>query len=127
MWLRNRYLLVADLVLLLLALVLSYILRFDTFTAWSYFQRWWPVVPVFLVIYPLVFHLFGLYRRMWQYAGSHEALAVVAAATAASAAVALIIYGVLRPLHIVSGFSRPMLVIDWLLNIVFLGGARFSS
>lgn len=127
MWLRNRYLLVADLVLLLLALLLSYFLRFDTFTAWGYFQRWWPVVPALLILYPVVFHLFGLYRRMWQYAGSHEALAVVAAATAASAAVALVIYGVLRPLHIISGFSRPMLIIDWLLNILLLGGVRFSS
>ncbi len=127
MWLRNRYLLVADLVLLLLALLLSYFLRFDTFTAWSYFQRWWPVVPVLLILYPVVFHLFGLYRRMWQYAGSHEALAIIAAASIASAALAILIYGVMRPLKIISGFSRPMLIIDWLLNILLLGGVRFSS
>lgn len=127
MWLRNRYLFVADLILLLLALILSYFLRFDTFTAWGYFQRWWPVVPALLVVYPLTFYLFGLYRRMWQYAGSHEVLAIVAAATLASAALALVIYGFLRPLNLISGFSRPMLVIDWLLNIIFLGGVRFSS
>lgn len=118
---------VADLVLLLVALTLSYFLRFDTFTAWSYFQRWWPVVPILLIIYPLVFSLFGLYRRMWQYAGSHEVLAIIAAASIASAVLAIVIYGVLRPLGIISGFSRPMLVIDWLLNILFLGGVRFSS
>lgn len=127
MWLRNRYLIVADLVLLLLALAVSYFLRFDTFTAWSYFQRWWPVAPVLLVVYPLTFYLFGLYRRMWQYAGSHEALAIIAAASVASAVLALVTYGFMRPLHLVSGFSRPMLVIDWLLNILFLGGVRFSS
>ncbi|MDH7487947.1 MAG: nucleoside-diphosphate sugar epimerase/dehydratase [Anaerolineae bacterium] len=127
MWLRNRYLLIADLVLLLLALLLSYFLRFDTFTAWSYFQRWWPVVPALLILYPLAFHLFGLYRRMWQYAGSHEVLAIIAAASIASAVLAILIYGVMRPLKIISGFSRPMLIIDWLLNILLLGGVRFSS
>ncbi len=127
MWFRNRYLIIADLVLLFLALVLSYFLRFDTFTAWSYFQRWWPVVPALLIVYPLVFYLFGLYRRMWQYAGSHEALAIIAAAGVASAVLAILIYGVMRPMKIISGFSRPMLVIDWLLNVLLLGGVRFSS
>lgn len=127
MWFRNRYLIIADLVLLFLALVLSYFLRFDTFTAWSYFQRWWPVVPALLIVYPLVFYLFGLYRRMWRYAGSHEALAIIAAAGVASAVLAILIYGVMRPLKIVSGFSRPMLIIDWLLNVLLLGGVRFSS
>lgn len=126
MWLRSRYLLIIDLVLLLVALALSYVLRFDAFTAWAYFQRWWPVVPVFLVVYPLTFYLFGLYRRMWQYAGSHELLAVIFAASVATTAIAALIYGLMRPLHLVSGFSRPMLVIDWLLNILFLGGVRFS-
>jgi len=126
MWLRNRYLLVADLALLLLALILSYFLRFDTFTAWDYFQRWWPVAPALLVIYPLAFYLFGLYRRMWQYAGSRELLAVVVASSVATLALAVIVYGVMRPLRVISGFSRPMLVIDWLLNILFLGGVRFS-
>lgn len=126
MWLRNRYLVVADLFLLLLALTLSYFLRFDTFTAWSYFQRWWPVVPALLIVYPLVFYLFGLYRHMWQYAGSREVLAIILAASTATVALAAIIFGVLRPLKIISGFSRPMLVIDWLLNIVFLGGVRFA-
>ncbi|MBC7258642.1 MAG: polysaccharide biosynthesis protein [Chloroflexi bacterium] len=127
MWLRNRYLIVADLVLLLFALILSYFLRFDTFTAWDYFRRWWPVAPALLIIYPLTFHLFGLYRRMWQYAGSHEALAIIAAAGIASALLAILIYGVMRPLKIISGFSRPMLIIDWLLNVLLLGGVRFSS
>lgn len=126
MWLRNRYLLVADLALLLLALILSYFLRFDTFTAWDYFQRWWPVAPALLVIYPLAFYVFGLYRRMWQYAGSRELLAVVVASSIATLALAVIVYGVMRPLRLISGFSRPMLVIDWLLNILFLGGVRFS-
>lgn len=126
MWLRNRYLLLIDLVLLLAALVLSYVLRFDYFNAWDYVVRWWPFVPFLLVLYPVSFWLFGLYRRMWQYAGSRELLAVVLASSAASIALAAITYGVLRPLGIISGFSRPMMVIDWLLNILFLGGARFS-
>ena len=97
MWFRNRYLLLIDLVLLLAALILSYFLRFDSFTAWDYFQRWWPFIPFLLVIYPLSFWLFGLYRRMWQYAGSHEMLAVILASSAATLAHAAITYGLLRP------------------------------
>ena len=64
MWFRNRYLLLIDLVLLFAALVLSYVLRFDYVNAWDYFRRWWPFVPFLLVLYPLSFWLFGLYRRV---------------------------------------------------------------
>lgn len=127
MWFRNRHLFAIDVVLLLAALVLSYLLRFDTFEAWGYFQRWWLFIPCLLVIYPLTFYLFGLYRRMWQYAGSRELLAVVMASTVATVALAAITYGILRPLRLIPGFSRPMMIIDWLLNILFLGGVRFSS
>ncbi len=127
MWFRNRHLFFIDLALLLVALALSYVLRFDTFEAWGYFQRWWPFVPCLLVVYPLSFYLFGLYRRMWQYAGSRELLAVIMASSVATVVLAAITYGVLRPFRLISGFSRPMMVIDWLLNILFLGGVRFSS
>lgn len=127
MWFRNRHLFALDLVLLFAALALSYVLRFDTFEAWGYFQRWWPFVPCLLVVYPLTFYLFGLYRRMWQYAGSRELLAVIMASTVATAVLAAITYGILRPLRLIPGFSRPMMIIDWLLNILFLGGVRFSS
>ena len=127
MWFRNRHLFALDLVLLLAALVLSYVLRFDTFEAWGYFQRWWPFVPCLLVVYPLTFYVFGLYRRMWQYAGSRELLAVIMASSVATVVLAAITYGILRPFRLISGFSRPMMIIDWLLNILFLGGVRFSS
>ncbi len=127
MWFRNRHLFVIDVVLLLAALALSYLLRFDTFQAWGYFQRWWLFIPFLLVIYPLTFYLFGLYRRMWQYAGSRELVAVMMASTVATLVLAAITYGILRPLRLISGFSRPMMIIDWLLNILFLGGVRFSS
>jgi FlaA1/EpsC-like NDP-sugar epimerase len=84
-------------------------------------------VPCLLVVYPLTFYVFGLYRRMWQYAGSRELLAVIMASTVATAVLAAITYGILRPFRLISGFSRPMMIIDWLLNILFLGGVRFSS
>lgn len=126
MFIRNRFLWVADLLLIVMATVTSFVLRFDTFGAWQFLARWWLFVPLALVVYPTVFYLFGLYRRVWQYAGSRELVAIILASTLSTAILSLIVWGVLRPLHVVSGFSRPVMAIQWLLSIVFLGGDRLA-
>jgi FlaA1/EpsC-like NDP-sugar epimerase len=78
---RNRHLLFADVVLLAILPSLAYAVRFESwrwaldhsqtaavFTLWS--------VPLSLA----VFYLFGLYRRLWQYASLAELEAILGAA-----------------------------------------------
>lgn len=128
MLLRNRFVLLADVLLIVVAAFGSYALRLEL--AADFFRFYWQaglwLAGTALVIKPLVYALFGLYRRLWVYASVSELKLVVAAVTTASLLVAglnvaLFAMGVFGP-----GFSRSALAIDWLLSLLFVGGTRFT-
>ena len=87
-------------------------------------QAYW-LLGVGLVVKPIVFYYFGLYRRLWVYASVQELKLIVAAVSSASVAVSLVIV-LLRALKILPYFPRSTLPIDWLLTIILVGGLRFS-
>ncbi len=78
-----------------------------------------------LILKPLVYYYFGLYRRLWLYASTQELKLILSAVTTASALVSLAIVG-LFTMGAFSGFPRSVLVIDWLLSILTVGGLRFT-
>jgi len=77
------------------------------------------------VVKPLVYHLLGLYRRMWLYASMRELKLIAMAVTLAEVPVFLAMFGLLA-LGVFRGMPRTTLVIDWLLSLIFVGGLRFS-
>jgi len=83
------------------------------------------MIGVSLVIKPLTYYLFGLYRRMWIYASIKELKVIAIAVTSASFVVAAIMIA-LFTLGVFFGFPRSILIIDWLISLVFVGGLRFS-
>ncbi len=130
---RNRHLFVADLVLIAFAVLFSFVLRLE-FGAISLFGYYLPqalwMVAVALVVKPLVYYNFGLYRRLWAYASIQELKVIVTAVTSASLVVFLVV-ALLWPIgafqgRIFEGFPRSALVIDWLLSLLAVGGVRFS-
>ena len=69
---RIRYLLLADLLVIALATLGAFVLRFD----WWFFRdrpEMLPYLVAALLIKPAIFYAFGLYRRFWQYAGALDA------------------------------------------------------
>src|ERR1051326_8903609 len=85
---RNRYVLFADLVLIASAAFGAFALRFDLlFTH----ERTGFVVFLLagLLLKPVVFYTFGMYRRYWRYATAQDLIAVVLAGSASSVAVAI--------------------------------------
>jgi FlaA1/EpsC-like NDP-sugar epimerase len=122
--LRNRYFLVADVILIICAALVAFALRFD----WLFF-RYRPEAPLFVaaavVVKPLSFLTLGLYRRYWLYASVGDLIAIVVANGVASLALALLVLVGLATGVIVE-FSRSILLIDLLLCLSFTGGARFS-
>ncbi len=70
MLVRNRFVLLADVLLILVAAFGSYALRLEL--AADFFRFYWQaglwLAGTALVIKPLVYALFGLYRRLWVYA-----------------------------------------------------------
>ena len=123
---RNRFLLLADLVLIVTAVVASFALRLDIGPAFvSYLPQAWLMIAVALLIKPTVFYLLGMYRRYWVYASVREIQVIAVATATASILVALFVI-LLVPLVGLRGFPRSVLGIDWLLSLFLIGGLRFS-
>ncbi len=125
---RNRFVLAVDILLIVVSVLGSYALRLD-FTpdfVRFYLQGALWLLGIALVVKPLVYYLFGLYRRLWIYASISELKLIAVSVTTASVvvsamAITLFWLGVLGP-----GFSRSVLAIDWLLSLLLVGGTRFA-
>ncbi len=123
--LRNRYVFIGDLFLICVSVFGSYIMRLELgvqFYQYLAFAYW--MVAVSLIVKPLVYNLFGLYRRLWIYASVQELKLIAAAVTTAS----LVVFSIMVILNVMGmyvGFLRAVFVIDWLLSLVLVGGMRF--
>lgn len=123
---RNRYILIGDLALIVVSVIGALILRFELgslFFAYLPFGYW--MIAVALVIKPIVYYFFGLYRRMWMYASVEELKLIVIAVSTASVIVALVML-LLFTRGFLPGYLRSVLVIDWLLSLAMVGGLRFT-
>ncbi len=96
--LRNRYFFFSDIVLLPIAVYLSYVLRLEAFDPSS---RWWPgmvALAVCLTVFTaLLFRWAGVYSRFWRYASINELL-LLSGAFAVSVMVATASAGIIGAL-----------------------------
>ena len=128
---RNRILLFGDIFLICVAVLGSFALRFEFGGLFFYYlPQAWRMIILAVIIKPVIYYFFGLYRRLWAYASTRELMLIVAAVTTSSiflsvAVFVMIYFQVSRDNFI--GFPRPVLVIDWLLSVFLVGGLRFSS
>jgi len=123
---RNRYILIGDLILILISVIGSYILRVEllaVFYNYSYSLLW--MMGISIIIKPVVYYLFGLYRRMWIYASMQELRIILFAVTVASVCISVLML-ILFSNKVFVTFPRSILIIDWMLSIIFVGGLRFS-
>ena len=125
---QNRYVLIADYLLIIVSVLGSYLLRFELTPDFVryYLQGALWLLGIALVVKPVVYYFFGLYRRLWIYASINELKLITLAVTTASMLVSgifvtLFWLGVFGP-----GLSRSVLAIDWLLSILMIGGLRFA-
>jgi FlaA1/EpsC-like NDP-sugar epimerase len=122
---RNRTLLLFDLLLIVTSVLASFALRLDLGPLFAFYLRSaWVMVAVALIVKPLVYYFFGLYRRYWVYASVRELRLVFMATTTASVIVALFIILIGSLGGLPNGFPRSVLGIDWLLSLFFVGGTR---
>jgi len=123
---RNRYVFIGDVVLMVVSVLGSYVLRLELGPAFHIYlpSAYWMIGAV-LVIKPLIYYYFGLYRRLWLYASIQELKLIVATVSASSVLVSLLMVS-LFTMGAFTGFPRSVLVIDWLLSIMMVGGLRFT-
>ncbi len=122
---RNRYILIGDLILIILSVLGSYALRFELGNPFFFYlpSAYW-MAGVALLIKPLVYQYFGLYRRIWIYASTRELMLIVAAVATSSVLLSAVMIS-LASMRVFIGFPRAVLVIDFLLSVVLAGGLRF--
>lgn len=124
--LRNRLILIGDLLLIIVAAMGSFVLRLDLGQLFIDNLRplmWFILIA--LLVKPVVLYAFGMYRRMWVYASVQELKLIVIAVTSASVVVSAVVV-LLRAMNLIVSFPRGVLPIDWLLSLALLGGLRFS-
>ena len=124
---RNRVLLAGDLLLILTCVLGSFILRVPLGARLYDFRvQILMMLAAAIIIKPLVYYQFGLYRRVWAYASIQELKLITLAVTTASVLVTLVVV-ILSAFLPGWDFSRLVLVIDWILSLLAVGGLRFAQ
>lgn len=122
---RNRYVLLVDLFLTAASVLGAYALRLEGNYFYFYLPSAYWMIGVSLLLKPIIYYFFGLYRRLWAYASTSELKLISAAVTVASGVISAIMIALFTA-RLFTGFPRFVLIIDWLLSLVCIGGFRFS-
>jgi len=123
---RNRFVLLGDLALIIVAVLGSFALRLDASQLPFYFPAALTMCAVALMVKIPVHYFFGLYRRLWVYASTNELRLITVAVTTASVLTSGIMLLLINIGFIQPGMPRSALGIDWLLSLVLIGGSRFA-
>ena len=123
---RNRFVLIGDIALIIVSVLGSFALRLDVGELPYYFPAVLLMSAVALAIKIPVFFFFGLYRRLWIYASTGELRLIIAAVTTASVLTSGVMATLIVTGNVFPGMPRSALGIDWLLSLVLIGGSRFA-
>lgn len=124
--LRNRYVLAGDLALIIVSVMGSFALRLDVGQLPFYFPAILIMSGVALVVKTSTYYFFGLYRRLWVYASTHELRLITVAVTTASVLTSGVMLILISAGLVLPGMPRSALGIDWLISLVLIGGSRFA-
>lgn len=124
--LRNRYVLIGDLALIIVSVMGSFALRLDVAQLPFYFPAMLIMCGVALVVKTSAYYFFGLYRRLWVYASTRELRLITVAVTTASVLTSGVMLALISAGLILPGMPRSALGIDWLLSLILIGGSRFA-
>ena len=114
-------LLITDIILINTAIVFSFWIRLPNFLETPNFHAYQQIAFFFVALKLLSYWLFGLYGGIWRYSSINEAFSVFKAVTVASlATTGLVFFTQALP------FPRSVILLDWFLNLLFIGGLRFT-
>ena len=113
-------LMLVDAVLVNVAAFGSFYLRFEGNIPQEYFMTYYHTAWAGTLIYLLVFSLFGLYNRLWQYASINELISIFFAVTVGTSGVVFVVY-FLAPMR----YPNTVAVLLWLTTAFLIGGSRF--
>ena len=114
--------LLVDTCLILGALFIAFLLRFDFAIPEYIIGNLFTYIPVILFAKLTSFFIFGLYRGMWRYTSISDFISIVQASSFGS----LLSLAIFALLYGLSGFPKTVLFIDYALCTIFLGVSRAS-
>ena len=125
---RNRYIFIIDILMIIVCVVFSYMLRFefDMEQMELYLPSAYWMLGICLVLKPLIYIRFGLYSHLWAYASVDELRLIALAVATASGTVTLIMLVLHKVLKLFVGFPRSVPIIDFVLSLLAVGGIRFG-
>lgn len=111
---------ILDVVSICLAYYTATLLRYENELTAGRLAIVWQTLPVIVSVKLVTLYAMGLYRSMWRYLGFADMIHIFRAATVSS------LLSVLAVLMIwnFKGYSRTVFVIDWLIALMLLSGAR---
>jgi FlaA1/EpsC-like NDP-sugar epimerase len=112
---------VTQIVLLSLTYYFSFLLRFDFGLPQSFRSMFLLTLLYVLAVKLAVFYFFKLYAGWWRYASMTDLWNISKAAVISCALLLVVIFATTRFV----GYPRSVLVMDMMLTILFIGGARF--
>jgi len=118
---RRAFVVAVHLALWTLAYAGAFMLRFELEIPPAYFRDAPALLGTLLAIRTAVYWRLGLFHGLWRYSGMRDLLQLVKAATFSTA-------GFVIALAFISHFTFPrtVVVLDWVLSIMLVGGLRFS-
>lgn len=120
-YVRGPSLVILDLVIICLAYIGAYLVKFDGAIPAFDRERLLESLPVVIIAQSVFFHLFRLYRGIWRYFGVRDLLAILLAVTAGSVAALIGVVLLFR----FEGYSRAVFVIDAMALFLLTSGSRF--
>jgi FlaA1/EpsC-like NDP-sugar epimerase len=123
--LRIRYLVAIDIGSIVLAFVLSFVIRYEALVdVWPYLRLGMPLLSVIILIRLPVYYGFGLYNRLWRYASMKEMRTILFAGAVASILIYVANFWVMPFLGIRTIPSHSIWLLEGVLSTGFLGGTR---
>ena len=123
--LRNRELLISDIILLVLAAYLSYVLRLERLDLTRHWRDFEIFTLVTLLITPLVFRFTGIYSRYWPYASVNELLLLIGAISVSGLATGVVSMASVRLIS-APPVPRSIPFIFLLLGLALTAGPRLA-
>jgi FlaA1/EpsC-like NDP-sugar epimerase len=116
-------LVLADITIVMVAPFIAIFIRFDgSLDGYFYYHE---VMHQYMLLFTIVslvnFYYFGLYHRLWRYAGIGEVLAIVGATTVSTVISMVMMYAM--ELNV----PRSTYVLTWLITIVLIGNSRLLT
>ncbi len=124
---KENKILIFDIILIIAALYVSLLLRFDFNIPQGYIEFFYnSIIP--LVIFTVLFNMiFKLYSNIWKYATMQDILSIVYSVTATNIVFIFYLYFISHIVFNSNYFRFPLTVhiIFWILSVLSLGGIRF--